>query len=75
MNVSYAIEEPPNTSALDASFVSLHLAEPSTTSNRENSDAYLEDTIVDEEIAQDLNQSISQRLSDTLERSVACKFI
>lgn len=74
-NKSYAIEEPPNTSALDASFVSLHVTE--THSNVEipaevASAAMLEDTIVDEDLAL-MNSSFSQHLSQPLDKSLACK--
>lgn len=77
LNVSYAIEEPPNRTALDASFVSLHVSEQSNLRNTQNSpqNVYLEDTVVDEEIARDLNISISQRFSQTVDRSLTCKII
>ncbi|XP_034253905.1 uncharacterized protein LOC117652853 [Thrips palmi] len=73
VNKSYAIEEPPNTSALDASFVSLHVSEPcldvQDPSEVENA-ALLEDTIVDEDIAA-MNSSISQHLTQPLDNSLA----
>lgn len=73
LNKSYAIEEPANTSALDASFVSMHTQhspEITVPCDIDN----LNDTIVDEDLAL-LNVSISQRLTQTLDKSLACKYV
>lgn len=76
-NKSYAIEEPPNVSTLDASFVSLHVSSdpgPNVQAVTEADHATMaDDTIVDEDLAL-LNSSLSQHISQPLDKSLALDF-